>query len=97
MRMIGQDEIGVAEGEFVSVLNYQKYLNVECLGETTLEKELSFWDSSEYFCSMPRKKFLQMMREVEVRVFRENEIAFFQGQQITKTESGSGVFIVRSG
>ena len=38
-----------------------------------------------------------MVSETDVRVYHENEVAFFQGQQMTKTESGSGVYVVRSG
>jgi CRP-like cAMP-binding protein len=97
MSMIGQKDIEVPEGEFICMLSYENYLSAEALGETTIEKELNFWDSSEYFCSMPRKKILQMMKEADIRVFHQNETAFFQGQQVTKTESGSGVYIVRTG
>ena len=46
---------------------------------------------------MPRKKIFQLLRETDVRGFKQNENAFFQGQLMTKTESGSGVFIVRKG
>jgi hypothetical protein len=97
MKIITNKGINVDEGNFVCILDYQKYLNVEALGESTIEKEISFWESSEYFCSMPRKKMYQVLREAKVRVFNEKETTFVQGQQMTKTESGSGVFVIRKG
>lgn len=79
------------------MLDYEKYLSADRLGETSIEKEIAFWESSEYFCSMPKVKFYELIRLAKVIVFAEGQCAYIQGQLITEKESGSGIFVVRKG
>jgi CRP-like cAMP-binding protein len=46
---------------------------------------------------MSRKKFAQLLKEAKVLTFSENGCAYFQGQQVTERESGSGIYLVRQG
>jgi hypothetical protein len=72
-------------------------LYADRLGETSIEKELSFWESSEYFCSMPKTKFYELIRLAKVIVFAQGQCAYIEGQLVTEKESGSGIFVVRKG
>ena len=38
MQMIGGNDVQVEEGEYIAILKYQHYLNVEALGETNVDK-----------------------------------------------------------
>ena len=38
MQMITSKGIQLCEGEFVCILDYRKYLNVEALGDSSIEK-----------------------------------------------------------
>jgi hypothetical protein len=46
---------------------------------------------------MPKKKYLFLLRNCKVLNFQENQTPYFQGQSITNSESGSGVYLVRKG
>ncbi len=62
-----------------------------------MEKEVAFWESSEYFCSMPRGRFYEVMRLARVVAFTEGQCVYIQGQLITEKESGCGIYVVRRG
>lgn len=97
MRVLGKKAVAIREGDFAAVLDYEKYLNAELLGDTSIEKELGFWETSEYFCSMPKKKFIELIRRAKVLAFSEGQCVYNQGRMVTEKESGSGIYVVRSG
>ena len=67
------------------------------LGETSIEEEVSFMHTSEYLCSIPRKRFYQILRNSKILTFSISQIVYFEGQKIEPGESGSGVYFVRKG
>lgn len=38
MQMIGGNKFEVEEGEYMGLLTYQNYLNIEALGESSIDK-----------------------------------------------------------
>lgn len=38
LRILGKKAVAMREGEFAAVLDYEKYLNAELLGDTSIEK-----------------------------------------------------------
>jgi hypothetical protein len=46
---------------------------------------------------MSRKKFAHLLKEARVLTFAQDACAYFQGQQLTERESGSGIYLVRQG
>lgn len=97
MHKLAKNAIAVPGAGFAMVLDYEKYLGADRLGETSIEKEVAFWESSEYFCSMPKGKFYEVLRVARVIAFAEGQCAFSQGQLLTDKESGSGIYVVRRG
>lgn len=38
MKILGKKAVAIREGDFAAVLDYEKYLNAEMLGDTSIEK-----------------------------------------------------------
>jgi hypothetical protein len=97
MHKLTKNTITVPQAGFAMLLDYEKYLGADRLGESSVEKEVAFWESSEYFCSMPRGRFYEVMRLAKVMAFAEGQPVYTQGQLLTEKESGSGIYVVRRG
>ena len=46
---------------------------------------------------MPKAKFYEVMRVAQVMSFSMGQCAYAQGQLLTDKESGSGIYVVRTG
>lgn len=53
--------------------------------------------SSEFLCSIPRKRFYYILRNSKVLSFSMFQTVYFEGQKIEPGESGSGIYLVRKG
>ena len=67
------------------------------LGETSIEEEVAFMHSSEFLCSIPRKRLYYLIRSSKIAPYSISQIVYFEGQRIEPGESGSGVYFVRKG
>jgi hypothetical protein len=78
-------------------ISYDNYLSCLALGESSIEEELQFFHTSEYLCSMPKRKYYNILRNSKVLSFSHRQLIYFEGQMISPGESGSGVYLVRHG
>lgn len=96
-RVTRDKKVVVEEGTYAITLDYSHYLNCMALGETSIEEEVTFMHQSEYLCSIPRKRFYQILRNSKICTFSISQVVYFEGQRIEPGESGSGVYFVRKG
>jgi hypothetical protein len=64
-------------------ISYDNYLSCLALGESSIEEELQFFNSSEYMCSMPRRKYFNVLRNSKILAFTHRQIIYFEGQLIS--------------
>jgi len=70
-------------------------MNCESISSSSIEEEIKFLQNCKYFVDIPRMRFYNVLRNIEILQYSFGQRVYQQDDIIDEESTTSGIFVVR--